>query len=100
MYCKKCGCNNDNNNKFCANCGASLTDSEHQNNRSPNDTIRCPVCGSTNIHFITIQGGQRFDRSDACCGYLLCGPLGFLFGVKDKEPPKTYRQCMNCNHTF
>ena len=64
------------------------------------DVIRCPKCGSTNIHFVTIQASQDFDVESACCGYFLCGPLGLLMGVKDKKERKTIRKCMSCLHEF
>lgn len=62
--------------------------------------ITCPKCGSDNIHFVTIQASQNFDKGDACCGFLLCGPLGLLCGVKDKTESKTVRKCMNCTNEF
>ncbi len=106
MFCKYCGSNLEENTNFCPHCGKSL---ENTNNTSlvyiehtekQENKLTCPRCGSSNIHFVTIQGGQDFDKSDACCGYLLCGPLGLLCGVKDKQPTKTVRKCMNCNFEF
>lgn len=64
------------------------------------DVIRCPRCGSTNIHFVTKDTGSGIDKSDACCGYLLFGPIGLLCGVKDKKESTTVRKCMKCNHEF
>lgn len=91
QYCPNCGAERDPSHRFCSNCGAPQT--------SADQVVRCPRCGSTNIHFITSQGGQRIDKQDACCGYLLCGPLGLLCGVKDQDT-STVRKCMNCNHEF
>jgi ribosomal protein L7/L12 len=73
-----------------------------QNSASNNagKKITCPRCGSDNVHFITVQSSQNFDKGDACCGYLLCGPLGLLCGVKGKNENKTVRKCMNCNQEF
>ena len=115
-FCTSCGEELPGNPKFCPNCGTknisySETESEnsssnivvsvHQTNNSETDKtpVRCPKCGSTNIHFITSQGGQRIDKGDACCGFLACGPIGLLCGVKDQET-KTVRKCMNCNNEF
>ena len=115
-FCTSCGEELPGNPKFCPNCGSknisySETESEnsssnvvvsvHQTNSSESDKtpVRCPKCGSTNIHFITSQGGQRIDKGDACCGFLACGPIGLLCGVKDQET-KTVRKCMNCNNEF
>lgn len=97
MFCKFCGKEIDEDSQVCKHCGKWVGSTAVQN---PDNVLKCPNCGSTNIHFITSQGGQEFKKSDACCGYLLCGPLGMLCGVKDKEPTKTVRKCMNCNHEF
>lgn len=91
-FCPNCGVKLEPTSNFCPNCGTPRS-------VPGNSVIKCPKCGSANIHFITSQGGQRFDKSDACCGYLLCGPLGLLCGVKDQDT-KTVRKCMNCNHEF
>ena len=42
------------------------------------DVIRCPRCGSKNVEFVTYQANQGFSAGDACCGYMLCGPIGLL----------------------
>jgi hypothetical protein len=105
IICSKCSAKNQEGSNFCCNCGAPL----HQvnnfavsnlNTGSDRNKILCPKCGSDNIHFVTIQSSQNFDKSDACCGYLLCGPLGLLCGVKDKTQRKTIRKCMMCNNEF
>lgn len=116
-FCTFCGEALFGNPNFCPHCGTkneSYTEAEKSNssdksvvvsvqqtnNGSESKTpIRCPKCGSTNIHFITSQGGQRIDKGDACCGFLACGPLGLLCGVKD-EDTTTVRKCMNCNNEF
>lgn len=115
-FCTSCGGELSENQKFCPNCGTknvlySETEKENassnvvvsiqqtNNSNSGKTVVRCPNCGSTNIHFITSQGGQRIDKGGACCGFLACGPLGLLCGVKD-EDTKTIRKCMNCNHEF
>ncbi len=48
--------------------------------------IRCPACGSDDLTTIseTYTVGKDFNRSNACCGYFLCGPLGLLYGVDKK----------------
>jgi RNA polymerase subunit RPABC4/transcription elongation factor Spt4 len=101
--CKNCFTNNLDESKFCSNCGSPLNgDVGTQNIAQTTDQnkITCPMCGSSDIHFVTIQSSQNFDRGDACCGYLLCGPLGLLFGVKDENESRTVRKCMFCNHEF
>ena len=101
--CKNCSANNPDESKFCSNCGSSLNGdiaSQDTTQTADQNKITCPNCGSSDIHFVTIQSSQNFDKGDACCGYLLCGPLGLLFGIKDKEESKTVRKCMSCNHEF
>lgn len=104
IYCKHCSKKNDKSSKFCSNCGKPLQENPlvllDENNNQNRDIIRCPKCGSTNIHFVTTQASQNFDKGDACCGYLLCGPLGLLCGMKDKTESKTVRKCMSCTHEF
>lgn len=105
MFCSNCGKEINDNAKFCENCGAKVNNEGTYDivNVEPVSTskrVLCPRCGSDNIHFITVQASQNFDKSDACCGYLLCGPLGLLCGVKDKTESKTVRKCMNCNNEF
>ena len=107
-YCPACGTQNDIKNNFCTKCGKRLTinteqpnDYEKINFNTSNDIITCPLCGSTNIHFITIQASQNFDGKDACCGYLFCGTPGALCcGIKDKTEAETIRKCMSCNYEF
>ena len=107
MFCSNCGNEINNNSKFCQHCGAEINNNSNSNlpivTKEPvsnSNKVLCPKCGSDNIHFITVQASQNFDKSDACCGYLLCGPLGLLCGVKDKTESKTVRKCMNCNKEF
>ena len=102
ILCNNCGAYNSEESKFCFNCGSPLTSEATQTNveESRQKKITCPQCGSDNIHFVTVQSSQNFDKTDACCGYLLCGPLGLLFGVKNKTETKTVRKCMSCNHEF
>ena len=104
--CPKCSTYNTDESQFCCHCGASLSgdttavDLPSAQSEKQDDTITCPNCGSTNIHFVTIQSTQNFDTGDACCGYLLCGPLGLLCGVKKQTETRTVRKCMSCNFEF
>ena len=97
MFCANCGKSIPDGSKFCPECGSAQTSSVTPRS---SDQILCPVCGSPSIHFVTTQGGQEFKKGDACCGYLICGPLGLLCGVKDKQPAKTIRKCMKCGFEF
>lgn len=95
MFCPKCGARNDDHAAFCSSCGNSLT-----NINRNEDLISCPNCGSTQVEFVTYQSSSNFDAGDACCGYMLCGPLGLLFGAKPKTEARTVRKCKNCGHEF
>lgn len=100
MFCNKCGKEITDDSKFCQYCGALQSMDVSGEFVAGGNIIVCPRCGSTNIHFVTIHGGQAFDKGDACCGYLLCGPIGLLCGVKDNIPTETVRKCMNCKFEF
>lgn len=65
----------------------------------------CPRCGSYNLQPITevSSTGKDFNASDACCGYLLCGPLGLLCGASGKGKQiksETFWLCSNCGNKF
>lgn len=67
--------------------------------------LRCPKCGGYNLTPIseTVTHGKDFNSSDACCGYLLCGPLGLLFGLSGKGKQvitNTYWICSDCGNKF
>ena len=95
VYCHKCGTKHSTIDSFCKNCGTPL-----KNIETSNDVVRCPNCGSTNVEFVTYQSSSNFDAGDACCGYLLCGPIGLLCGAKDKTEAKTVRKCKKCGQEF
>ncbi len=95
VFCHKCGTLHTANDKFCKNCGASLKNSEQED-----DVVRCPKCGSKNVEFVTYQASSNFDKEDACCGYLLCGPIGLLCGAKDQTEARTVRKCKKCGEEF
>ena len=73
---------------------------EKSQEEDDDDVVRCPRCGSKNVEFVTYQANQGFSAEDACCGYMLCGPLGLLCGTKEKEEAKTVRKCKKCCHEF
>ena len=94
VYCNKCGTKHSKEDSFCKNCGNPLRSDVDD------DSIRCPQCGSKDIGFVTYQASSNFDAGDACCGYLLCGPIGLLFGAKEKTEAKTVRKCKKCGYEF
>ena len=67
--------------------------------------IHCPRCGSYDIMPISEVStkGKDFNASDACCGFLLCGPLGLLCGATGKGKQTittTYWMCKGCGNKF
>jgi|GEM_PF-1135123 len=116
--CPTCGYQNVDDNDYCASCGskfAPIPQSQNIVNAVPvtqvppkdasapkedDDVIHCPNCGSKNVNFVTSETGTDFDKSNACCGYILLGPLGLLCGINDKKAIKTVRKCMKCGHVF
>ncbi len=58
------------------------------------DKIKCPKCGSTQIHV----DKKGFSGGKACCGALLAGPLGLLCGTHKSN--KIEITCLKCKHKF
>ena len=96
MFCPNCNGENADGVRFCNHCGAPLTNAV----RAYESPVTCPNCGSAQVEFVTYQASSNFDASDACCGYLLCGPIGLLFGAKKKTEARTVRKCKNCGYEF
>lgn len=70
-----------------------------------NGGLKCPACGSDDLTTIseTYTVGKDFNRSNACCGYFLCGPLGLLLGVDKKgkqQHTNNFWVCKNCGNKF
>ena len=74
-------------------------------NASRTQGICCPTCNSHDVIPISevTTVGEDFNAKNACCGYLLCGPLGFLFGIPEEEK-RTITSvswvCRNCGRKF
>lgn len=67
--------------------------------------LHCPRCGSYDIMPVSEVStkGKDFNASDACCGFLLCGPLGLLCGATGKgkqTTTTTYWMCKGCGNKF
>ena len=58
------------------------------------DVIKCPRCGSTQIHI----DKRGFDAGGACCGAILLGPLGILCGADGAN--KLRKTCLNCKKSW
>lgn len=108
--CVYCGKENKLENRFCSECGeqfiqqgAIIIDEEtgkyEEKTTNDNNFVKCPKCGSNNIAFVTTQG-SGVDGSNACCGYILFGPLGLLCGLTGNKESKTVRKCMVCGTEF
>lgn len=72
---------------------------------TPTSRLRCPRCGGYNLTPIseTVTHGKDFNPGDACCGYLLCGPIGLLCGLTGKGKQvatNTYWLCSDCGNKF
>ena len=70
-----------------------------------NKGICCPVCGNSELTPIseTYTSGNDFNASNAFCGYLLCGPIGLLFGTDKKgkqQHTDHYWVCKKCGNKF
>lgn len=118
--CIYCGRENADENQHCIYCGEVLGDGnenqqagdgEHAyvkqelilHKEEPHDdsnVVRCPNCGSTNVQFVTKTRESDMDASNACCGFLLFGPIGLLCGLTGTRETKTVRKCMKCGHEF
>ena len=97
--------------------GVNVTNTQAQNIDTSNDQeenanivtqpngVHCPRCGSYDVMPVSevSTNGKDFSASDACCGYLLCGPLGLLCGATGKgkqTTTTTYWMCKGCGNKF
>ena len=100
------GINASNTQSPNANSSNEKTYKTYNTNNSTNSTgIHCPRCGSYDIMPVSEVStkGKDFDAGNACCGYLLCGPLGLLFGATGKgkqTTTTTYWMCKGCGNKF
>ncbi len=87
------------------NADASNDKTENANIVTQPKGIHCPRCGSYDVMPVSEVStkGKDFNASDACCGYLLCGPLGLLCGATGKGKQTvttTYWMCKGCGNNF
>jgi DNA-directed RNA polymerase subunit M/transcription elongation factor TFIIS len=115
--CVYCGRENENNNKYCKYCGEEFDEQTYQsdgytevepeviynepniNEEKSKGPIKCPKCGSQEIFLLTRES-NGFDASNACCGYIILGPLGLLCGLSGDKESMTARKCKNCGYEF
>ncbi len=87
------------NSRFCNN------KTESQNVAARSTGLRCPCCGGQDIMPVSevSSKGKDFKAGDACCGYMICGPLGLLCGATGKGKQittNTYWMCKSCGSKF
>ena len=58
------------------------------------EKVICPKCGSKQIQVVK----KGYNSTKGCCGYALCGPLGFLFG--QHKANEVERFCIKCAHKW
>ena len=54
------------------------------------EKVKCPHCGSEQIQVVK----KGYNTTKGCCGYAICGPLGFLFGQHKANVIE--RVCIKC----
>jgi hypothetical protein len=67
--------------------------------------VHCPKCGGTHCRMITKTktDSTPFGFGDACCGWILFGPIGILCGLcgaSSSTETKTYWVCDDCGKKF
>lgn len=87
------------------NTDSSENKSENQSITTQPSGLHCPRCGSHDIMPVSEVStkGKDFKVGDACCGYMLCGPLGLLCGATGKgkqTTTNTYWMCRGCGNKF
>lgn len=63
--------------------------------------MKCPECGSEHVQYCTATTGGGFSGFDACCGFMLMGPLGLLCGsCGSSVSTHEYWVCHACGNQF
>ena len=63
--------------------------------------MRCPNCNSERIQFGTNTKSSGFSDGNACCGFLLMGPLGLLCGLCGSDTStEEFWICQDCGNKF
>ena len=124
-FCRKCGTRMETDDSFCPSCGTAVLNSNASNDNAPIQpttearpeprkertpgSFRCPQCQNDNLQVInesnTTTTGSNFSGTDACCGYILFGPLGILCGLCGANQQTTttntqYFICSKCGSKF
>lgn len=93
IKCPECGKEISEQATSCPNCGVTInqTQSTPQNN---NPSVKCPKCGSSNLHAISDTHGKGASFWKLCC----CGILGLCGTGKTKTDH--YWACQSCGNKF
>ena len=92
-----------------ADCDIEISNNEEPVNRplqgKMSSSFCCPRCGCNDLITTTETStkGKDFKVGDALCGWLLCGPIGVLFGAIGKGKQinsTTYWLCKGCGNQF
>jgi len=82
--------------------GKSVRYADKINSYDGFEKIKCPKCCSDNITLVSNTEKRGFKSSDACCGYMILGPLGLLCGSvgSNKTSTTEYWVCGSCGNHF
>lgn len=63
--------------------------------------MKCPFCGSEHVQYVSHTTRTNFGGLQACCGFILMGPMGLLCGLcGQSESTSEYWVCHDCGNTF
>lgn len=95
IKCSECGRDVSDKATSCPHCGMPISSVKHASTPTPPaDAVKCPKCGSTNVHIAT----QGFSTGKAVAGYLTIGVIGALAGNIGRNNVKV--NCLKCGKTF
>lgn len=95
IKCSECGRDVSDKATSCPHCGMPISRVKHTSTPTPPaDAVKCPNCGSTNVHTAT----QGFSTGKAVAGYLTIGAIGALAGNIGRNNVKV--TCLKCGKTF
>lgn len=91
VKCPECESQISDKASTCPKCGHPMKEGAPAAN---NKGLVCPKCQSKNIHV----DKKGFSGGKACCGFLTCGPLGFLCGTDGSN--QLVKHCLDCNNSW
>lgn len=123
MYCRFCGAEIQETDRFCKKCGKSVqnipatVESSASSQKAQTEPVNhkksgfCPNCGAgpencQPIPKVNVKtSGSGYSFWDGCCGMILLGPAGLLCGacgggVKTEVRSETWLVCQKCGTEF